>query len=227
MSSSGVWLSGSSSGEVGYIQLGSANAKMVGGGGGSGSRIEVDQSGVLLSINGANDSFKLSTETIVIDGKSCKREKVINARTLLNSNAKLTFIKGLLIDDGLDDSLGNDASDVSIDTDLKVSGNIYAYPPDGSSLTKLGKLAFCDDFTKKIKVTLTGTTSIPSDSETVYVYINSSGGLSKTKYYSNIPSGATYTSVSASAGGGSKPVTLSHTFDVTLGPGGGDIELSN
>lgn len=135
----------------------------------------------------------------------------------LSGNSTLKFVNGILV--GFADGSGSSAGegDVSSTVDYEVLKEKLG----------LGELAYVDDFTKKIKVTLTGKTSIPSDSTTVYVYINSRGGLSKTSYYSSIPSGATYTTVSVSAGGGNKSVTLSHTFDVTLGPGSGDIELSN
>lgn len=129
----------------------------------------------------------------------------------------LQFVNGILVgfSDGSGSTTGDDAVSNTIDYDVL------------KEKLGLGELAYVDDFTKKVKVTLTGTTSIPSDSDTTYVYINSNGGLSKTSNYNNIPEGATWTSVSVSAGGGNKSVTLSHTFNVTLGPGSGDIELSN
>ena len=193
---------------------------------------------------------------LTIDDKTAVEELDVDIWKMLTGKQKLKFHKGILVNTTeesgsetgeaetsdslkvkgtltvekttiLNDKLTISKNGASITGDVSISGTLMAYQPGTTTLTKLGKLAFCDDFTKKIKVTLTGRTSIPSDSTTVYVYINSSGGLSKTKYYSNIPSGAKYTTVSVSAGGGSKPVTLSHTFDVTLGPGSGDIELSN
>ena len=193
---------------------------------------------------------------LTIDDKTAVEDLDVDIWKMLTGKQKLKFHKGILVntteesgsDTGeaetsdslkvkgtlvvektttLNDKLTISKNGASITGDVSISGTLMAYQPGTTTLTKLGKLAFCDDFTKKIKVTLTGKTSIPSDSTTVYVYINSSGGLSKTSYYSNIPSGATYTTVSVSAGGGSKSVTLSHTFDVTLGPGSGDIELSN
>lgn len=129
----------------------------------------------------------------------------------------LQFVNGILVgfSDGSGSSTGDDTVSNTIDYEVL------------KEKLGLGELAYVDDFTKKVKVTLTGTTSIPSDSDTTYVYINSGGGLSKTSNYYNIPDGATWTSVSVSAGGGNKSVTLSHTFTVTLGPGSGDIELSN
>lgn len=134
-----------------------------------------------------------------------------------SGNSTLQFVNGILV--GFADGTGSSTGDGNV-------SNTLDYEVLKENLG-LGELAFVDDFTKKVKVTLTGTTSIPSDSDTTYVYINSSGGLSKTSSYYNIPEGATWTSVSVSAGGGNKSVTLSHTFTVTLGPGSGDIELSN
>lgn len=226
MSSSGVWLSGSSSGEVGYIQLGSTSAKMVGGGGGSGSRIEVDQSGVLLSINGSKDSFKLSTTTIVIDGKECKQKKVINVRNAWNKNTKLTFVKGLLIDDGITDGDGEDATDLEIDTDLKVSGNIYAYKPGTKTLTALGKLAFSDYVSKKVDVTLTGRVSVPypgGGGGTVYIKVDKETGKylsASTNYASSTKTVQVYTVKVNGSSGGYQPVDvkLQKTFTADFYP---------
>ena len=164
MSSSGVWLSGSSSGEVGYIQLGSANAKMVGGGGGKGSRVEVDQSGVLLSINGSDNSFKLTADTLVVDGLTCKKDQYVKIRNILGSTrVNLRFHKGLLVTDlGDEGAASGDPDTVEVGDDLTVKGHIKAFKPDQTSGTPvaLGKLAFVDDVSKKFDVTATATISV-------------------------------------------------------------------
>jgi hypothetical protein len=160
MTSSGVWLSGSSSGEVGYIQLGSANAKMVGGGGGKGSRVEVDQSGVLLSINGSDNSFKLTADTLVVDGLTCKKDQYVKIRNILGSTrVNLRFHKGLLVTDlGEEGSASGDPDAVEVGDDLIVKGHISAFKPGQTTgaPVALGKMAFVDDVTKKVDVTATG-----------------------------------------------------------------------
>ena len=170
MDQNGVWLSGMAGGSVGYLQLGSAEARLVGGGGGAGSRIEVDASGVLLSINGSNESFKLTPESLVVDGKTCSKERTINVQNIWNGNTKLKFVKGLLIDEGLDGT-DADVEKITFDKDVEITGKLditgdltvngiaKAHDKDGV-LKQLGKMAFVDDVTKKFDVTATGTISV-------------------------------------------------------------------
>ena len=238
MTSSGVWLSGSGSGDVGYLELGQRNARLVGGGGGEGARVEVDQTGVLLGINGSSIALKLESETLTIDGKTCKKEQVVNIRRIWNSKTKLTFVKGLLIDDGLDETSGTDAEKIEIDTDLEVSGNISAFPPGGSSLTALGKLAFMDEVVvsdanfslgtvKSSSVsgnTATYTVNIPgqyysaggSGSKTVYAYQNDAGDVYLSTSSSADEGYSRVDSLTVSAGSSGSGYTDDRTLTVTI-----------
>lgn len=164
MTPSYIWLSScGDGGSVGYLELRSSGtgAKLVGGGGGSGCRVELSSDKAVLGVNGestaivlqsgdckiaANDStyLQLTTDKILIDGKTCKQDKTVKIRWLFSKGGTLKFHKGLLVteDGDVDDE---DATKIELDVPLEVSGTISAYPPDSSTLTPLGKLAFLDE----------------------------------------------------------------------------------
>ena len=156
-----AWIGGGSAGAgCGYLQINNAGSHLVGGGGGNGFHLDLDANHAELGINSGTAMFELYADKITIDGNTCKKEQVVNIRRIWNSKTKLTFHKGLLIETGLDESSGEDVDKVEIDTDLEVSGHISAYPPDSSTLTALGKLAFVDDITKKFDVTAIGSVDV-------------------------------------------------------------------
>lgn len=179
MTSSSVWLSSSGSGgSVGYLELRSSGtgARLVGGGGGSGCRVELSSEKAVLGVNGestaiilqsgdckiaanASTYLQLTTDKILIDGKTCKQDKTVKIRWLFSKGGTLKFHKGLLVteDGDVDDE---DATKIELDVPLEVSGTISAYPPDSSTLTPLGKLAFVDDITKKFDVTAIGSVDV-------------------------------------------------------------------
>lgn len=184
----------------------------------SGQRAMDGYSDICLNVqNGCRFCGNLYVKNGEKTGKGVTTNYTLDNDGWFSGASTLQFVNGILVgfSDGSGSSTGDDTVSNTIDYEVL------------KEKLGLGELAYVDDFTKKVKVTLTGTTSIPSDSDTTYVYIDSSGGLRKTSNYYSIPDGATWTSVSVSAGGGNKSVTLSHTFTVTLGPGSGDIELSN
>ena len=179
MTPSYVWLSScGDGGSVGYLELRSSGtgAKLVGGGGGSGCRVELSSDKAVLGVNGettaivlqagdckiaaSGDTYlQLTTDKILIDGKTCKQDKTVKIRWLFSKGGTLKFHKGLLVteDGDLDDE---DATKIELDVPLEVSGTISAYPPDSSTLTPLGKLAFVDDITKKFDVTAIGSVDV-------------------------------------------------------------------
>lgn len=141
-----AWIGGGSAGAgCGYLQINNAGSHLVGGGGGNGFHLDLDANHAELGINSGSAMFELYADKITIDGNTCKKDQVVNIRRIWNSKTKLTFHKGLLIETGLDESSGEDVDKIEIDTDLEVSGAISAYPPDSSTLTPLGKLAFLDE----------------------------------------------------------------------------------
>ena len=99
--------------------------------------------GAKISLSGST-TLDLSDSTLIIDGKTCKESQVVKIRALFSTKTNLKFHKGLLITEVGDDDSPDDG-DVELDADLKVSGTISAYPPDSSTLTPLGKLAFLDE----------------------------------------------------------------------------------
>lgn len=154
------------------------------------AKCEVGSSAATLSTG--TTTFTLSDDSIVIDNLTCKQDQTVNIRWFFSTSTKLKFHKGLLVTEGLPDS-DDDATSVDLDVPLNVKGTISAYPPDGNSLTSLGKLAFADYVSKKVDVTLTGTVSVDypgGGGGTVYVYEDDEGyyrgwGWSKSSTYSN------------------------------------------
>lgn len=128
--------------------------------------------GAKLTLSGTT-TLELGNDSLVIDGKTCKKNQVVKIRRLFSTKTTLTFHKGLLITETGEDDGSGDSGAVEIDDDLKVSGDIWAYKPGTSTLTKLGKMAFVDDVTKKFDVTATGSVSglyYKTGGTTTYIY---------------------------------------------------------
>ena len=141
-------------------------------------------------------------------------------------NSTLQFVNGILV--GFSDGSGSTSGD-----DAAV-GNTIDYEVLKEKLG-LGALAYVDDFTKKVKVTLSGSYTTPtvsgSSGADYWLYSTASGYIYKVNSESSIPDSAVDTyhvKVSGSSGGGGEKKTITFTaeFSPTLGPGEGDIELS-
>ncbi len=226
LSASSVWVGGgdgsSGGGSVGYMQINSSGLRLVGGGGGNGYHLQLNKDSAELGINRGTAMIELTADNLSIDGHVCKKDQVVKIRRLFSAKTVLTFHKGLLISDLGDDDGTGDSGPVEIDEDLKVSGTIWAYKPGTVTLTKLGKLAFADDVSKKFNVTATGYVSVYEFSHN-QSYISSAWLDSDTdkdgnttysvaKSYSTYP---VYTRVS-------KKVTITGVSSaVTLGPNEG------
>ena len=198
------------------------------------------KSGVYLKAG--KTSLQITEENLIIDEQTCKLSQKLNIGWLISGLGRtLEFYKGLLVTELPSDSTTS-PKDYTIDKQLTVEGNLIAkkdltvegtiYGYQNGQKKALGKLAFADDVTKKINVTLQGTVYVSGTSGVnYYIYSDEKGKLHTCSYSYQIPSSA-IDSYHVSGGGSSgynKTVTLSHTFDsVTFGPGTSDtITLSN
>lgn len=140
------YVSGEGEGGVGYIQIDGKGVHIVGGGGGVGYEINANTSGVQIGrVRG--DSLIFSSDSIIVDEKTCAKTRTVKIKSLLSSGGVLTFCKGLLVNASAEDA--KDDGTLTLDCDLTVKGHIKAYKPDGAVAVALGKLAFMNE----VKVT--------------------------------------------------------------------------
>lgn len=204
---------------------------------GGSNEVSIGYSGTSgIYLKAGDTSLQITKENLSIDGKTCKLDQKLNIGWLISGLGRtLEFHKGLLVTELPSDSSTspNDYTidkQLTVDDDLIVKGTIYGY--QNGQKKALGKLAFADDVTKKISVTLQGTVYVSGTSGVnYYIYSDTKGKLHTCSYSYQIPSTAV-DSYHVSGGGSSgynKTVTLSHTFNsVTFGPGTSDtITLSN
>ena len=203
----------------------------------SSGHININSKHVLIE-NSATQLEMLAGGGLKIDGKTCKEDQTVHIRWIFSSNTTLKFHKGLLVNDDIptdsDSKIDSYTFDekVVMEKSLTVKGDLSAKDPSDGTVKKLGKLAFADDVTKKIKVTLQDTVWINGTSGVdYYVYSDAKGRLHTCSYSSQIPS-SSKDSMHITGGGSNgynKKVSITHTFNnVTFGPGTSDtITLSN
>ena len=163
---------------------------------------------------------------MLIDGKTCKEDKIVKIRWLFSNNATLKFHKGLLISEDGDIDTETDVEKIELNVPLEVSGTISAYPPGSKTLTPLGKLAFSDYVSKKVDVTLTGRVSVKypgGGGGTVYIRVDKETGKylsASTNYASSTNTVRVYTVEVNGSSGGYQPVDvkLQKTFTADFYP---------